>query len=137
MTTAKPHLLARTSSITAAFEFTPIMSETFEPAWRRYTLRNSAYGEAFVFHCQSGMDTMSSLLALAGLLYAVLRLVERPTPGAAALCALAGFAAFFARPDNGLYALALPLGAIVLVAHAKLRSMTGHHPQGAHFTQRG
>ncbi len=43
------HLAVRApSSITSAIEFTDDLSQTFEPAWRRFTLRNAAYAEQFI-----------------------------------------------------------------------------------------
>ena len=35
------------TSISSAIDFTVDQSETFEPAWRRYTFRNDAYTEQF------------------------------------------------------------------------------------------
>jgi hypothetical protein len=83
--------------------------------WAAIFLPLIAYGEAFGFHARTGMDTMSSLLANVVLIFATLRLCEQPSRRAAALCALAGWLAIFARPDNALYALLCPLGAIALV----------------------
>jgi hypothetical protein len=43
------HLAVRApSSITSAIAFTDDLSQTFEPAWRRFTLRNAAYAEQFI-----------------------------------------------------------------------------------------
>jgi hypothetical protein len=75
-----------------------------------------AYSEAFVFHAESGMDTMSSLLANACLTYAVARLLERPSRAAALACALVAWTAVLARPDNALLAFGVPLFAIFLRA---------------------
>ena len=44
---AHPYLMEPSTSVTSAFYFTSDMSAAFEPAWRRYTLRNPAYAEAF------------------------------------------------------------------------------------------
>src|SRR5581483_1025467 len=83
----------------------------------------AAYSEPFWFHATRGMDTMSSLLANAALIFAVLRLAERPTRAAAAWCALASWAAFFARPDDAVYALACPLLAIALLCPPPRRAL--------------
>jgi hypothetical protein len=84
-------------------------------AWAALLVPLTAYSEPFAFHVGTGMDTMSSLLANACLLCALARLVDRPSRGGALVCALAGYAAIFARPDNALYAFAGPLLALVLV----------------------
>jgi hypothetical protein len=75
-----------------------------------------AYSEAFGFHATTGMDTMSSLCANAALAMAVLFLVEKPTPRAALACAIVGWLAVEARPDNAIVAVLGPLLAILLVA---------------------
>ncbi len=43
----RPRLLQPSTSVSSAFQFSTDMSQTFEPTWRRYTLRNPAYADAF------------------------------------------------------------------------------------------
>jgi hypothetical protein len=74
-----------------------------------------AYSEPFAFHCLSGMDTLSSLAAVALVLLATVRLWQQPTRARAAACALAGWVAILARPDNAVVAFGCPLLAIALV----------------------
>src|SRR5262249_37752010 len=74
-----------------------------------------AYGEAFVFHCGTGMDTMASLVADLALAWAALALAEAPTPRAAGACAIVGWLAIVARPDNALVSFGVPLGVITIV----------------------
>lgn len=44
---ARPYLLEPPTSVTMSFQFSGDMSESFEPTWRRYSLRNPDYAEAF------------------------------------------------------------------------------------------
>lgn len=62
----------------------------------------------FAAHLTSGMDTTLSLLANAAMVWALLRWLERPGAGSAALVGLLGFAAVLVRPENGLCALGAP-----------------------------
>jgi hypothetical protein len=79
------------------------------------------YSEAFVFHCGTGMDTMSALLANGGVVYASLALAARPTPRAAALSALVAWLATEARPDSVILAAATPLLTIALSCGGRRR----------------
>jgi len=82
-----------------------------------------AYSEAFVFHCGTGMDTMSAVLANGGVVYASLALAARPTPRAAAVCALVGWLATEARPDGVIVAGATPMLAIALSSAGHRRAL--------------
>ena len=82
-----------------------------------------AYSEAFVFHCGSGMDTMSALAVNGGVAFASLALAARPTPRAALLCALVGWLAIEARPDSALLAAGTPLLMIALVCEQDRRAL--------------
>jgi hypothetical protein len=73
-----------------------------------------AYAEAFVFHCGTGMDTMASLVANLALAWAALALAEAPSVRAAVSCAVAGWLAIVARPDNALVSFGVPLGMITI-----------------------
>jgi hypothetical protein len=64
--------------------------------------------DAFGQHSLTGMETTLSLLCNSLLACSVLHVVRQRSPQASWLCALAGLASVLARPDNGLYALALP-----------------------------
>ncbi|HEX9104441.1 MAG TPA: hypothetical protein VF997_19655 [Polyangia bacterium] len=83
-----------------------------------------AYSEAFVFHCGTGMDTMSALLANCGVVYASLALAARPTARAAAACALVGWLAVEARPDSVILAAGTPLLTLALLCAAPRRALT-------------
>jgi hypothetical protein len=78
--------------------------------------------ETFVFHCGTGMDTMTAVLANAVLVSVALHFAERPSIGAAVMAALAGYLAVLARPDNVFYALMVPsLTAFLLCPHPRRR----------------
>jgi hypothetical protein len=79
------------------------------------------FGEAFTFAARSGMDTMSSLAANAGVVFASLRLGERPTRHAALTAAFVSYVALLARPDNAVVAAGCPLLAIVSVGSHRVR----------------
>lgn len=83
-----------------------------------------AYSEAFVFHCGTGMDTMSAVLANCGVVYASLALAARPTPRAAAACALVGWLAIEARPDTVILAAGTPLLTLALRCAGRRRVLT-------------
>ena len=80
-----------------------------------------AYSEAFVFHCGTGMDTLSALAAIALVMYASLALSARATPRAASWCALVGWLACETRPDTLLVAAGTPLLMIALTGGARRR----------------
>lgn len=80
-----------------------------------------AYSEAFVFHCGTGMDTMSAVAAIGGVVWAALALAARPTPRAAAVCALVGWIAIAARPDGALVAAGMPLLAVAFFGGGRRR----------------
>lgn len=60
------------------------------------------------YHSFTGMDTTLALLANAVLACAVVIASRRRAPAAFAFCLAAGYGAFLARPDQGLYAWLLP-----------------------------
>jgi len=80
-----------------------------------------AYSEAFVFHCGTGMDTLSALAAVALVAYAALALSACSTPRAALACALVGWLAIETRPDSFLVAAGTPLLMIALDGGARRR----------------
>ena len=82
-----------------------------------------AFSEAFVFHSGTGMDTMSAVAASGGVVWAALALAARPTPRAAAVCALVGWIAIEARPDGALVAAGMPLLAVALFGGGRRRAL--------------
>ncbi len=82
-----------------------------------------AYSEAFVFHCGTGMDTMSALAANGAVVFASLALAADPTPRAAVACALVGFIATEARPDSVILAAGTPLLTVALVGGRARRAL--------------
>ncbi|MBN1782343.1 hypothetical protein JW948_14510 [bacterium] len=66
------------------------------------------FGDLFQYHSLTGMETMLSFLCnsvLACLAVAVVRTRGKTVMG---FCLLAGYLAFLARPDNGIYAMLFP-----------------------------
>ncbi|MBN2476865.1 MAG: hypothetical protein JXB62_19820 [Pirellulales bacterium] len=75
------------------------------------------------YHLQTGMDTMLAGLGNAVLILATLRLVSRPSAGRLAAVVAAGYLAFLARPDNGVYATLFPALAILLLVRGPRRKL--------------
>lgn len=80
--------------------------------WALAMLALIPFHDAFVFHAGTGMDTMLSALANTVLVFATLRLRDRPTRATVAGAALAALLAVLARPDNVLCALFCPAFAL-------------------------
>lgn len=95
--------LAAMTVIAARFSSLPLARR-----WAPAVIPLVVYSEAFGFHATTGMDTMASLVANAALALAVLWLLDERSPRAALACALAGFVAVEARPDNALVTLLVP-----------------------------
>jgi hypothetical protein len=76
------------------------------------------YGEAFLFHAGTGMDTMLAAWANALVVGMAGRLADRPSWGRAAVSALAAWLAVQARPDNVIVAVLCPVLALLLLAPA-------------------
>jgi hypothetical protein len=72
------------------------------------------FGEAFVFHAHSGMDTMVGALGATLCVFTALALAEAPSPGRALGAALIGVLAIEARPDNAIIAALCPALALRL-----------------------
>ncbi|MBS0537316.1 MAG: hypothetical protein JSR47_01085 [Proteobacteria bacterium] len=70
----------------------------------------------FRTNLSSGMDTMLAVLANAGLAFGVLEYVAAPTRRMSFAVGLLSFAAFLARPDSGLCAMAIPFLAWAFLA---------------------
>jgi hypothetical protein len=84
--------------------------------WAGVLLPLIALSEGFVFHAGTGMDTMLSALANAGLAFATLRLFVSATAANLALTTVTAVVAVLARPDNLPCALLGPTLALVLSA---------------------
>lgn len=79
------------------------------------------FNESFLYHATSGMDTMLSLLANGALLCALAALARAQTVGRAVWLALAAYATFLTRPDNGLYMILVPALYLGLVLRSERR----------------
>jgi hypothetical protein len=88
--------------------------------WAAILLPLLAYTDAFVFHAETGMDTMLSALANAMVAFAAVWLSRAPTPKALGLTLVLALVAVLARPDNLLCALLCPTLAL-LVARPRWR----------------
>jgi hypothetical protein len=84
--------------------------------WSAVLVPAITFREAFTFHAGTGMDTMLSMLANAGLVFASLRLARRPSVGPMLVALVAGAATVVARPDNLLCAVLCPALAIAWLA---------------------
>ena len=86
--------------------------------WGALLLPLLCYREVFFFHAHTGMDTMLAALANTAVVYASLRLAEKPSSARALVAAGAGLLAIEARPDNVIIAALCPLLALWLLAPA-------------------
>ncbi len=86
--------------------------------WGAVLLPLLCFREAFFFHAHTGMDTMLAALANTVVVFAALRLAEKPSPARALLAAGVGWLAIEARPDNVIIATLCPLLALLLLAPA-------------------
>jgi len=77
-------------------------------AWGAVVTATVAVMPAFQFHALTGMDTMLAFACNALLVLAVMVYQRRTTRVGFAGILAAAYLAFLARPDNGLYALAMP-----------------------------
>jgi hypothetical protein len=109
-----------TASTGAAVVALAILLARSRGAWIALLVPVIAWSDAFGFHATTGMDTMCSLAANAALGVCVLWLIETPSVRAAIVCAVMGWLAIEARPDNAVVALLAPLLALVM-ARARAR----------------
>jgi hypothetical protein len=86
--------------------------------WGALLLPLLCYREVFFFHAHTGMDTMLAALANTTVVFASLRLAEKPSSARALAAAGAGLLAIEARPDNVIIAALCPLLALWLLAPA-------------------
>ena len=92
--------------------------------WGAVLLPLLCYREAFFFHAHTGMDTMLAALANTAVVFASLRLAEKPSRARALAAAGVGLLAIEARPDNVIIAALCPLLALTLLGPApRLRSL--------------
>jgi hypothetical protein len=92
--------------------------------WASIVLPLVAFREAFAFHASTGMDTMTSALANAVLVFCTLRFADEPDLSRAWPVALASVLAVLARPDNLPCALLCPVLAVWLLApHPKAKPL--------------
>ena len=75
----------------------------------------------FRFHSLTGMETTLSLLMNTLLVGAVYHLGRRPSARALTLTLMAGVGSFAVRPDNGIYALGLPVLYLLVMNRSHLR----------------
>jgi hypothetical protein len=86
--------------------------------WGAVLLPLLCYRETFFFHAHTGMDTMLAALANTAVVFASLRLAEKPSSARALAAAGVGLLAIEARPDNVIVAALCPLLALWLLAPA-------------------
>jgi hypothetical protein len=86
--------------------------------WGALLLPLLCYREVFFFHAHTGMDTMLAALANTAVVFASLRLAEKPSSAQALAAAGVGLLAIEARPDNVIIAALCPLLALWLLAPA-------------------
>jgi hypothetical protein len=86
--------------------------------WGALLLPLLCYREVFFFHAHTGMDTMLAAVANTAVVYASLRLAEKPSSARALAAAGVGLLAIEARPDNVIIAALCPLLALWLLAPA-------------------
>jgi hypothetical protein len=86
--------------------------------WGALLLPLLCYREVFFFHAHTGMDTMLAALANTAVVFASLRLAEKPSTARAMAAAGVGLFAIEARPDNVIVAALCPLLALWLLAPA-------------------
>ncbi len=86
--------------------------------WGAVLLPLVCYREAFFFHAHTGMDTMLAALANTVVVFASLRLAEKPSRARALATAVVGLLAIEARPDNVIIAALCPFLALLLLARA-------------------
>ncbi len=67
----------------------------------------------FSFNITTGMDTMASMAAHAGIAWGVLHYLARPSMARACAVGLLAFVAVLTRPDNGVVALGIPMLAFI------------------------
>lgn len=68
----------------------------------------------FAFHCATGMDTMTAVLANALLAWSCVRVARGPSAARASLMGIAAYVSVLARPDNIVYAVGVPLGTLLV-----------------------
>lgn len=81
----------------------------------------SLLDSTYLYHATTGMDTTLGLAMNALLVLAVLEALRRPKSLWCGLAVIAAYGSFLARPDNGLYATAFPVLAILLLAEPARR----------------
>lgn len=78
--------------------------------------------EMFLYHAQTGMDTMLSLLCNAILIFFVVRLVAKQRLVDVICVAIAAYLGYLARPDNGIYSLLFPSLALIFLGDEESRA---------------
>ena len=110
-------LLAALVTVCARFSQEVRLRGNF-PLWGAVLLPLLCFREAFFFHAHTGMDTMLAALANTFVVFASLRLGEKPSPTRALVAAGVGLLAIEARPDNVIIAALCPFLALLLLAPA-------------------
>jgi hypothetical protein len=110
-------LLAALVTVCARFSQEVRLRGNF-PLWGAVLLPLLCFREAFFFHAHTGMDTMLAALANTFVVFASLRLGEKPSPTRALVAAGVGLLAIEARPDNLIIAALCPFLALLLLAPA-------------------
>jgi len=83
-----------------------------------------AYGaRIYEYHSGTGMDTTLALLTNCLVVLCTMLVIDRPSAGRVAVLVAAGYAAFLARPDSGVYVFLFPVLAIALLGRGHPRKV--------------
>jgi len=83
--------------------------------WAGLLMPTLALSGIVLYHHRTGMDTMLATLCNAALIFFTLRAARQGTMRCVAPVVIAGYLAFLARPDNGIYATLFPVLCFLLL----------------------
>ncbi|HYW81577.1 MAG TPA: hypothetical protein VE890_18475, partial [Thermoguttaceae bacterium] len=83
--------------------------------WSGLLMPTLALGGIVLYHHRTGMDTMLATLCNAVLIFLTLRAARKGTVRQVASVVVAGYLAFLARPDNGIYVTLFPVLCFLLL----------------------
>ena len=91
--------------------------------WGALLLPSLILQETFRYHLRTGMDTMTSLLCNALLIFFTMRLVRRGSIRGMVPVLVTSYLTYVARPDNGIYATVFPALCILLLGSGPRRKL--------------
>lgn len=83
--------------------------------WAGLLMPSLALNGIVLYHHRTGMDTMLATLCNAALIFFTLRAARQGTVRCVMPVVIAGYLAFLARPDNGIYAMLFPVLCFLLL----------------------